>query len=200
MTVLNLRGFEVHKGFLSAVSQEQIVQDIRDVARIVPLVRYQTPRGRSMSVQMTAAGKYGWVSDRRGYRYARENLDGVAWPTIPASVLSVWEALETRGRGPDCCLVNYYDADAKLGMHQDKDEADYDWPVVSISLGDPAVFRVGEVERGGKTESVVLESGDVVVMGGESRLAHHGVDRIKFGGSSLLKRGGRINLTLRVVD
>jgi len=200
MVSVNLRGFVIHKGFLRPSEQADMVEDIRAVASVAPFARYKTPRGGQMSVRMTAAGKYGWVSDTRGYRYARENLDGVSWPAIPLSVLRVWEAMELRERGPDCCLVNYYDAAAKLGMHQDKDEADYDWPVVSISLGDPAVFRVGSVERGGKTDSVVLESGDVVVMGGEARLVHHGVDRIKFGGSTLLRDGGRINLTLRVVD
>ena len=86
-----------------------------------------------------------------------------------------------------------------MGMHQDKDEGDFGWPVVSLSLGDSALFRVGNVVRGGKTESFWLETGDVVVMGGEARLAHHGVDRIRFGSSSLLPKGGRINVTLRVV-
>lgn len=198
--MLKIRGFEIHKGHLDLKVQEKMVADIRSVAAVAPLTQYATPRGKRMSVRMTAAGKYGWVSDAKGYRYSRENLSGVAWPPIPESVLAVWRAMEPRDRGPDCCLVNYYDAEAKLGMHADKDEADYNWPVVSISLGDPAVFRVGNIERGGKTESVVLESGDVVVMGGDARLAHHGVDRIRFGGSSLLKQGGRINLTLRVVD
>ena len=200
MNVLNLRGFEIYRGFLDVAAQEKMVADIREVARVAPFRRYETPMGRRMSVRMTAAGKYGWVSDRSGYRYAPTHPDGQPWPVIPQSVLDVWSELEPRERAPDCCLVNYYDAEAKLGMHQDRNEASYDWPVVSISLGDPAKFRVGNVERGGKTESVVLESGDVVVMGGAARLAYHGVDRIRFGGSSLLENGGRINLTLRVVD
>ena len=93
-------------------------------------------------------------------------------------------------RAPECCLVNWYDADARMGMHQDRDEADFDQPVVSISLGDDARFRIGNVDRGGKTESVVLRSGDVVVMGGAARLRHHGVDRIMPGTRHAAERAG----------
>lgn len=96
--------------------------------------------------------------------------------------------------------MNFYGETAKMGLHQDKDEKEFSWPVLSISLGDPGRFRMGGQERGGKTHAVVLESGDVVVMGGEARLAYHGIDRIYFGRSTLLPKGGRINLTLRVVD
>jgi alkylated DNA repair protein (DNA oxidative demethylase) len=103
-------------------------------------------------------------------------------------------------RAAECCLINFYDQSAKMGLHQDKDEADFNWPVLSISLGDDALFRVGNVARGGKTESIWLNSGDIVVMGGPARLVYHGVDRIKFGSSTLLGKAGRINLTLRVVD
>lgn len=152
-----------------------------------------------MSVRMTAAGDFGWISDRKGYRYASTHPAGQAWPPIPARVLSIWEDVADSPRLPECCLVNFYSEGARLGMHQDQDEADYDHPVVSISLGDDALFRMGSVARGGSTQSVWLQSGDVVVMGGAARLAHHGVDRIRFGTSSLLKDGGRINLTLRVV-
>jgi alkylated DNA repair protein (DNA oxidative demethylase) len=87
-----------------------------------------------------------------------------------------------------------------MGMHQDNDEADFDWPVLSISLGDDALFRIGNVEKGGKTDSFWLNSGDIIVMGDEARLKYHGIDRIRSGTSNLLKNGGRINLTLRVVD
>ena len=103
-------------------------------------------------------------------------------------------------RAPDCCLVNLYRDTARMGLHQDRDEADFAWPVLSISLGDDGLFRIGNVERGGRTESVWLHSGDVLVMGGEARLIHHGIDRIRPGSSTLLDGGGRINLTLRVVD
>jgi alkylated DNA repair protein (DNA oxidative demethylase) len=96
--------------------------------------------------------------------------------------------------------VNFYGEGAKMGMHQDKDEGNFDWPVVSVSLGDDALFRMGATERGGSTESIWLRSGDVVVMGGPARLAYHGVDKIRFGSSTLLPKGGRINLTLRAIE
>ena len=101
---------------------------------------------------------------------------------------------------PDCCLINFDGEGTRMGLHQDRDEQDFSQPVLSISLGDEALFRMGNVERGGATRSVWLRSGDVVVMGGEARLRHHGIDRIRFGSSPLLPNGGRINLTLRVVD
>lgn len=200
MTVLRLRGFEIHPGYLDAAAQQALRADLRDVARKAPFVRHETPGGRQMSVRMTAAGRYGWVSDRKGYRYATEHPSGVAWPPIPDRVLAIWRALTGLERAPECCLMNYYDAAAKMGMHQDRDEADFQWPVVSISLGDDALFRIGNTTRGGKTESVWLKSGDVVVMGGAARLTYHGVDRVRAGSSTLLPKGGRLNLTLRVVD
>ena len=149
---------------------------------------------------MTSAGKYGWYSDRSGYRYERQHPDGRPWPDIPPSVLDLWRRFAGAGRDPDCCLVNHYGEGVRMGLHQDRDEAEFGWPVVSVSLGDEALFRMGGTTRGGKTASVWLRSGDVVVMGGEARLAYHGVDRIRFGSSTLLNGGGRINLTLRVVD
>lgn len=197
--VLNVRGFEIRKGWLDPAAQAGMVEDVRSVLRAVPLVRPVTPRGQPMSVRMSAAGRVGWVSDRAGYRYADRHPSGLAWPPIPASVLSVWTAVTGLARAPDCCLVNWYDGTAKMGMHRDADEGDFAWPVLSISLGDAALFRMGGPERGGRTESLWLESGDVVVMGGAARLAFHGIDRVKAGTSTLLPKGGRINLTLRVV-
>ncbi len=123
----------------------------------------------------------------------------MAWPAIPAPVLRIWDQVTGLERRPDCCLINYYGEGARMGLHQDKDAADFSYPVVSVSLGDDGLFRIGNPTRGGKTESVWLNSGDVVVMGGPARLAYHGVDRIRFKSSRLLPRGGRLNLTLRVV-
>jgi alkylated DNA repair protein (DNA oxidative demethylase) len=117
---------------------------------------------------------------------------------MPPEVLAVWRRVSGDTADPDCCLVNFYDEGAKMGMHQDRDEADVSHPVVSISLGDEALFRIGNRERGGKTESLWLRSGDVLVMGGGARLLHHGIDRVKPGTSTLLREGGRLNLTLRV--
>lgn len=152
-----------------------------------------------MSVRMTSAGRLGWVTDRAGYRYQAQHPNGQAWPPIPHSVLGVWNRIVGSECSPDCCLINFYGADAKMGMHQDKDEEDFTFPVLSISLGDEALFRLGNVTRGGSTDSVWLSSGDVVLMGGDARLAYHGVDRVRFGSSKLLPEAGRINLTLRVV-
>ena len=197
---LRIRDFLVFRDFLTRETQEQLVEDIRGIAEAAPMVQPITPGGRKMSVRMTSGGRLGWVTDRSGYRYQGQHPNGTDWPAIPDSVLSIWKALSGVNRAPDCCLVNFYGERAKMGMHQDKDEGSFDWPVVSVSLGDDALFRMGSVERGGSTESIWLKSGDVVVMGGAARLAYHGVDRIRFASSSLLPKHGRINLTLRAVD
>jgi alkylated DNA repair protein (DNA oxidative demethylase) len=193
---LNLQGCLVFKAFLDRSAQVLLLDEVRDVTRAAPLRRYATRRGQ-MSVAMSAAGALGWVSDRRGYRYESAGPAG-PWPEIPGGALAVWRAVAGVACDPDSCLVNFYGEGARMGMHQDRDEADTNWPVVSISLGDPALFRVGGVERKTPTESVWLESGDVAVLAGDARLAWHGIDRIRFGASSLLQQGGRINLTLRV--
>jgi alkylated DNA repair protein (DNA oxidative demethylase) len=197
---LTIRGFEVYEGFLDPDAQARMVEDLRQVARQAPFFAPETRYGKKMSVKMTSAGTRGWVSDRRGYRYEPRHPSGVDWPAVPASVRAVWDAVSGVERAPDCCLINYYGEGARMGLHQDKDEADFRWPVVSISLGDEGLFRIGNQERGGKTESIWLRSGDVVVMGGDARLTYHGVDRIRFGSSTLLPDGGRINVTLRVVE
>ena len=197
---LTLRGVEIFPGFLDPVRQAQMVAELREVVARAPLFSPMTPYGKPMRVRMTSAGRLGWVSDRRGYRYERRHPAGMDWPPIPASVLEVWQAVAGTERAPDCCLVNFYDSEARMGMHQDRDEADFSYPVVSVSLGDEALFRIGNLTRGGRTESLWLRSGDVLVMGGAARLVYHGIDRIRPGSSTLLPQGGRINLTLRVVD
>ena len=149
---------------------------------------------------MTSAGRVGWLSDRRGYRYESRHPNGMGWPPIPPSLLTLWQDLTGLERKPDCCLINFYGEGARMGLHQDNDEGDFAYPVVSVSLGDDGLFRMGDTERVGKTQSLWLSSGDVVVMGGAARLAYHGVDRVRFGSSSLLPDGGRINITLRVVQ
>ncbi len=197
---LTVRGFQVFKGFLDPAAQSALVDDLREVIRAAPLFSPQTPYGKPMSVRMTSAGRFGWYSDRTGYRYAPRHPSGVDWPAIPERVLKIWAELVGPDPEPDCCLLNFYAPEARMGMHQDKDEADFSHPVVSVSLGDEGLFRIGNTERGGKTESLWLQSGDVVVMGGSARLTYHGIDRIKPGSSALLPKPGRINLTLRVVD
>ncbi|MEO0677513.1 MAG: alpha-ketoglutarate-dependent dioxygenase AlkB [Pseudomonadota bacterium] len=197
---LTIRGFELHKSYLDPAAQEAWVSLLREVLRQAPLVQPVTPSGKLMSVRMSAAGRLGWITDRKGYRYAPTHPNGASWPPIPKAILEMWRAVTGLEREPDCCLINWYGEGAKMGLHQDRDEGDFSWPVVSVSLGDEALFRMGNTTRGGKTESVWLSSGDVMVMGGEARLAYHGIDRVRHGSSALLKNGGRINLTLRVVE
>lgn len=200
MTKLTVRGFEIHKGRIGTADQKAWVDAVREVVQTAPLFSSQTPYGKPMRVRMTSAGQFGWFSDRQGYRYVPQHPDGTDWPPIPPLVLGMWHRLTGLERAPDCCLINFYGEGARMGMHQDKDEADFGWPVLSVSLGDDGLFRMGNKTRGGSTESLWLTSGDVVVMGGAARLTYHGVDRIRFGSSSLLPKGGRINLTCRVVD
>lgn len=192
-------GFTLFDGFLDAGAQRAMVEDVRKIVAAAPLVRPMTPWGKPMSVGMTSAGRVGWVTGKGGYRYAPRHESGQPWPPIPESILDVWRTVSGWRKKPDCCLVNFYREGAKMGLHRDADEGDFDAPVVSISLGDPARFRMGGPARKDPTQAVTLNSGDVMVMGGPSRLAYHGVDRIMFGQSPLLKDGGRINLTLRVV-
>ena len=188
--------------YLDAAAQDALLADIRAVVAAAPLYTPAMPRtGKEMSVRMTNCGPLGWVTDReRGYRYqATHPATGAPWPAIPDALLAIWERFADYPHPPEACLVNFYDAGAKMGLHQDRDETDFDAPVVSVSLGDACLFRVGGTQRRDPTLSFRLESGDVVVLGGESRLAFHGVDRIYRGSSPLLKNGGRINLTLRRV-
>lgn len=196
----SVKGFDIHSGYLDITAQRAVLDAVRGVVGQVPFFRPETPHGKAMSVRMTAAGQYGWLSDKTGYRYAPIHPSGKPWPAIPPEVLEIWQRVTGLERKPECCLINYYGADAKMGLHQDRDEKNMDWPVVSISLGDDGLFRMGNVTRGGKTESHWLRSGDVVVMGGDARLAYHGVDKIRAGSSKLLPKGGRLNLTLRVVE
>ncbi|WP_146347565.1 alpha-ketoglutarate-dependent dioxygenase AlkB family protein [Phaeobacter marinintestinus] len=200
MSRLILRGFEIWKGWLDVAAQTQVIDALRPVLKAAPLFSPDTPYGKPMSVRITSAGSVGWFSDQSGYRYADAHPSGVPWPEIPDPLMQIWDGVTGLDRRPDCCLINYYGDGARMGMHQDKDEADFSWPVVSVSLGDDGMFRIGNTTRGGKTESIWLNSGDVVVMGGPARMTYHGVDRIRFKSSRLLPKGGRINLTFRVVN
>jgi alkylated DNA repair protein (DNA oxidative demethylase) len=194
-------GLIYHPAFYSREEQEALVAALRACVKQAPLFTPRMPRtGKPFSVRMTNCGTLGWVSDEaRGYRYQPDHPDtGTPWPAIPELALKAW-ALSGYGASPEACLVNFYDAKARMGLHQDRDEAALDAPVVSISLGDTCLFRYGRSERNGPTKSVQLQSGDVVLIGGASRLCFHGVDRIYAGTSSLLSDAGRINLTLRRV-
>ena len=197
-----INGFRLLPGNLDRPAQETMIAALRGVVSAAPLVRPVTPWGKPMSVRMTSAGRLGWVIERGKYRYAARHPEtGAPWPPVPDSVLAVWRAVSGWRGDPDCCLINWYGEGARMGLHRDADEgeAGFAAPVVSISLGDPARFRIGGLTRNTPTESVVLNSGDVVVMGGAARLAYHGVDRVMFGENDLLAGHGRISLTLRVV-
>jgi DNA oxidative demethylase len=190
-------------GYLDRAAQEALVDDVRAVVQAAPLFIPAMPRtGKEMSVRMTNCGALGWVTDReRGYRYQSTHpVTGDPWPPIPETLLRLWETVSGYSDPPEACLVNFYAGTAKMGLHQDRDEENLDAPVVSVSLGDECLFRVGGPKRGDRTASFRLRSGDVVVLGGEGRLAYHGVDRIYPSTSALLKNGGRINLTLRRVS
>lgn len=186
-------------GYLDVVEQAELVAALREVARAAPFFAPRMPRtGKPFSVRMTNCGRLGWVSDERGYRYQPLHPEtGQPWPAMPPVLLQAWQALAAHPHPPEACLVNFYEASARMGLHQDRDEQDFDAPVLSLSLGDTAIFRIGGVERGGKTRSLRLASGDALLFGGEARLAYHGIDRILAGSSTLLPQGGRINLTLR---
>lgn len=188
-------------GKLAPMEQAALLAELRAVARKAPFFQPRMPKtGKPFSVRMTNCGPLGWVSDERGYRYQPEHPEtGEPWPIMPAPLLDLWTELSGYPHPPEACLVNFYASSAKMGLHQDRDEQEFDAPVLSISLGDAAIFRIGGAERGGKTTSLKLTSGDVLLFGGEARLAYHGIDRILAGSSTLLPEGGRINLTLRRV-
>lgn len=195
-------GLVYHPGYLSRNDQQALLDSLRQVLDEAPLYTLRMPRtGKPFSVRMTNCGALGWVADQAGYRYQPHHPEtGKPWPAMPPRVLRAWEDLAGYPHPPEACLVNYYAEAAKMGLHQDRDEVDFDAPVVSLSLGDTAVFRYGGTQRGDPTKSVKLASGDAIVFGGESRLIFHGIDRLLRGSSTLLPDGGRINLTLRRVS
>lgn len=196
-------GLRYLPGRLAREEQENLVEIIRGVVTEAPLyVPVMPGSGRPMSVRMTNCGPLGWVTDKeRGYRYQSTHpMTGEPWPAIPDVLLDLWRELSGYPKDPEACLVNFYADDAKMGLHQDRDESEFAAPVLSISLGNTCLFRIGGLARTDRTQSLKLESGDVFLLGGEGRLCFHGVDRIYPGTSTLLKSGGRINLTLRRVN
>ena len=189
-------------GKLKDAEQAKLLDALRAVMEEAPLFTPTMPRsGKPMSVRMTNCGPLGWVTDKdRGYRYqATHPVTGKPWPAMPEALLKLLREVAGYPADPEACLVNYYSGDAKMGLHQDKDEEDFAAPVVSVSLGDSAIFRVGGLSRKEETQALELKSGDVVVLGGDDRLAYHGIERILPGTSALLPEGGRLNLTLRRV-
>lgn len=194
-------GLQVVPGYLDRAGQEALLAALRNVIRQAPLYTPRMPKsGQPMSVRMSNCGPLGWVTDETGYRYQPTHpVTGEPWPAIPEQALAAWQGLANYPHPPESCLINVYRASAKMGLHQDRDEKDFAAPVVSLSLGDTCLFRIGGAKRGDPTRSFRLASGDALVLGGDARLAFHGVDRIIPGTSTLLPDGGRINLTLRRV-
>lgn len=196
-------GVKFYPGYLSREQQRALLEEVREVVAAAPLyVPVMPGTGTPLSVRMTNCGSLGWVTDKdRGYRYQHVHpVTQSAWPPIPDSLIHIWEQVAGYPKPPDACLVNFYTEDARMSLHQDKDEQALDAPVVSISLGDTCLFRLGGRRRDDRTRSFRLASGDVLVLGGEGRLAFHGVDRVYPGTSTLLKNDGRVNLTLRRVN
>jgi alkylated DNA repair protein (DNA oxidative demethylase) len=196
-----VNGLRVVPGYLDRSRQEKLLAVLREVMRRAPVYTPHMPKsGRPLSVRMTNCGPLGWMTDAGGYRYQPHHPEtGEPWPPIPEILLAAWRDLSRYPHAPEACLVNIYGPAARMGLHQDRDEEDMTAPVVSLSLGDSCLFRIGGDKRTDRTRAFRLASGDAVVLGGHARLAFHGVDRIIPGTSTLLPEGGRINLTLRRV-
>jgi alkylated DNA repair protein (DNA oxidative demethylase) len=192
-------GLRLHPDYLDRNRQSELLAALREVLAAAPLFTPRMPlSGRPFTVRMSNCGPLGWISDIGGYRYAPTHPEtGRPWPPMPAILITAWQELGRYAHPPQACLVNFYGPAAKMGLHQDRNEEDFDAPVISLSLGDTCLFRIGGHKRGDPTRSFRLASGDALVLGGSARLAFHGVDRILPGTSTLLAEGGRFNLTLR---
>ncbi len=195
------QGFALLPGYLDRAQQQALLACVREGLRAAPLYRPVMPRtGKPLSVRMSNFGPLGWITSVSGYRYGRRHpVTGAPWPPLPDMLKRLWADVSGWPQAPEACLINYYDGKARLGLHVDADEDAATAPIVSVSLGDAALFRLGGPRRTDPTRSLRLGSGDVVVLAGAARHCYHGIDRIYGGTSRLLPRGGRINLTMRVV-
>ncbi len=196
-------GFRHLQGYFDAAAQAALMDDVQTVLDDAPFYVPAMPRtGKPLSVRMTNCGPLGWVTDKdHGYRYQPQHpVTGAPWPPIPPALMALWRDVAGYEPPPEACLVNHYDRAARLGSHRDSDEADMAAPVVSVSLGDDAIFHVGGLRRAAPKCRMVLKSGDVVILGEASRLAFHGIDRVLAGSSTIVPFAGRINLTLRRVN
>jgi alkylated DNA repair protein (DNA oxidative demethylase) len=194
-------GVVYHPAYLDRGQQERLLTDLRAAIREAPLFTPRMPRtGKPFSVRMTNLGALGWVSDASGYRYQPVHpATGARWPPMPDVAVRAWMELSGYPAPPDACLVNWYESSSRMGLHQDRDEEDLEAPVVSLSIGDTALFRFGGLTRAERTRSIKLRSGDALVFGGPARLMFHGIDRLYSGSSDVLPHGGRLNVTLRKV-
>ena len=194
-------GFAYFPGYFNDKAQHMLLDEIRQIIAQAPLFTPLMPKtGQPFSVRMSNCGPLGWVSDRAGYRYQPHHPEtATPWPPMPDRLTALWQKVAGFSGPAEACLINYYADGTRMGLHQDRDEETFDAPVVSVSLGDEAVFRIGGLKRKDPTRSLRLKSGDVLVFGGPERLAFHGIDRVIKGSCPLLKQGGRLNLTLRRV-
>ncbi|MES1202228.1 MAG: alpha-ketoglutarate-dependent dioxygenase AlkB [Pseudomonadota bacterium] len=201
--MMNLaNGFRLYPGRLDRAAQEELVEAIFAAAESAPFYTPLMPRsGAPMSVAQTNLGALGWCTDKaQGYRYESTHpRTGKPWPAMPKMLLDLWDELALYDAPPESCLVNRYVGAARMGLHVDADEQAVEAPVVSVSLGDSAVFRLGGPTRKAPSQALTLKSGDVIVLAGAARKFYHGIDRIVPGSSRLVPGGGRINLTLRRV-
>ncbi|WP_427453192.1 alpha-ketoglutarate-dependent dioxygenase AlkB family protein [Litorimonas sp. WD9-15] len=196
-------GFAHYPLYFSPAEQEALIAAVKAATETAPFFQPRMPRtGTPLSVVMSNFGSLGWVTDKeRGYRYEpRHPVTDVPWPPLPDLLQKLWQDVSDWPDLPEACLINWYKDGAKMGLHVDRDELAVNAPVVSISLGDPAMFRIGGPKRGGKTQGVKLLSGDVVVLAKEARRCYHGISKVDYGQSALVPKGGRINLTMRRVN
>lgn len=190
--------------FLDRNQQEAIAELCRSIARIAPLVTPTMPSGAKYRCQQTSCGLVGWISDSQGYRYQHLNpANGEPFPSMPIELIDLAQSLAAKvgeqSYRPDTCLINFYPQGGRLGLHQDNTERNLKPCIISLSLGDDAIFQIGGTKRSDPTRELLLRSGDALILHGESRLAFHGIKRIIPGTSNLLKNGGRLNLTIRQV-
>lgn len=205
-----LKKLDYFPDLLDSAAQQELLTQIITILDQAPLFTPTMPRtGKPFSVRMSNCGDLGWVSDKQaGYRYQPTHPQtGNPWPPMPKILQQLWREKANYEHPPQACLINYYAPTAKMGLHQDRDEQDFAAPVLSVSLGDSARFRLGGQKRSDPTNSIKLNSGDVMLLADENRLAFHGIDRIYGGSSRLLVphadifgQAGRINLTLRRVS
>lgn len=195
-------GFTHYPLYFTPAEQAALIDAVRCGVQNAPFFRPTMPgTGAPLSVVMSNFGPLGWVTDKeRGYRYQETHpKTGAIWPSLPDRLLNLWHDVVSYPAPPQACLINWYREGAKMGLHVDNDEQNVSAPVVSVSLGDSAMFRLGGTRRGGATHGLKLYSGDVVVLGGAARHCYHGISKVDYGQSALVPRGGRINLTLRRV-
>ncbi len=184
--------------YLNINQQQSLLTEIRKVIEQAPLFKPVMPySGKPFSIEITNCGSLGWLADKKGYRYTFvQPVTNSVWPEMPKSILDLWFETTKVSYAPESCLINYYKSTSKLGMHQDKDEQFKDAPIMSISLGDTAVFKVG---NNTPTQLMKLNSGDVLILEGPSRHWYHGINCLMTKTSNLLPEGGRFNLTVRRV-